>query len=419
MAKKQQVITLEDFSVTKLSEFQGKKEQQEQLVKDNPFVEIIDNESYQDAKKNRTALVTGRTTLDKERKEVARKIKNIITDPVSKAYEELIGISKPHEDKQQEEVKRYEAEKEKEKKEKEIAEQRRIDEILKKIEVIVFQIKNEINNLTYRQSISYTINPKFNNKEVSESDFEEYASKYVSEIESLEFELSQKKEALQVEENNRIKAEELEKEAQEQRRIKSIQQNIYEFQKYWNMRIARLTDNEANSILNEFENSKDFDCQEFKKDYEDVKEQVFEALKSKVNQIHLHIEAEKQRKEAEVLKRKAHLASLGFDYNTLVFVKDSFSFKFDEDYLHVIENQFISYVNEFKRRLYVFEHPPKKQTGTQKETKQIENTQPEEKLTKNQLRSIDFLTRFATYNSENSNNSTEVNIKDFVLKNVK
>src|SRR5690606_26785266 len=106
MAKNtKQIVTIEDFKVTNLAEFQGKKEQQEQLVKDNPYTEVVDTETYETAKKHRTALVTGRTSLDKEKKAVSKRIKEIIVEPVSVAYDDLILITKPHEEKQQEEVK--------------------------------------------------------------------------------------------------------------------------------------------------------------------------------------------------------------------------------------------------------------------------------------------------------------------------
>ena len=43
------VLKLDDLKVSNLPELQGWKDKQEKLVKDNPFVEIIDNKTYEQA----------------------------------------------------------------------------------------------------------------------------------------------------------------------------------------------------------------------------------------------------------------------------------------------------------------------------------------------------------------------------------
>ncbi len=111
------IISLEQIDANKLPELQGWKEKQEQLVKDNPFMEITDNTTYAEAKKRRTALVSGRTEIQKADKLIASKLKDF-RNKVSQISNSLIEISKPHEEKQQEEVKRYEAVKEQERQEK-------------------------------------------------------------------------------------------------------------------------------------------------------------------------------------------------------------------------------------------------------------------------------------------------------------
>lgn len=97
---------------------------QRELVKENPFIEVVDNETWEIGKQRRTALRTGRTTLENESKEVARKI-NGFKDWVKNKYSGFVGISVDAENKQQESVKAFEAIKEAEKeKEREIEEKR-------------------------------------------------------------------------------------------------------------------------------------------------------------------------------------------------------------------------------------------------------------------------------------------------------
>lgn len=72
-------LSLENFNVNMLQEVQNKKEQQLQIVKDNPYIEIVDNETFTTAKKHRTALVSARTALQNEQKLVIKKVKENIT----------------------------------------------------------------------------------------------------------------------------------------------------------------------------------------------------------------------------------------------------------------------------------------------------------------------------------------------------
>lgn len=418
MAKKsQQLVTIEDFSVTNLSDFQGKKEEQEQIVKDNPFIEITDNETFVRAKKNRTALVTARTTLDKEKKAVAKRIKTIITDPVAQAYDDLIAITMPHENKQQEEVKRYETAKEEERRRKEREEQERINAILYKIDLIVHIVTNEINSLSYDQSLTYNINPIYEGKEVNEEDFEEYASKYSSEIESLKFLLQQRKSILENEEKNRLEAIELEKQRSEQERIDNIKQNIFNYQSFWNNKIHNLTEQTIEETVSEFNNANAVDCQEFQNEFAEVKEQIELSLNNRIAQIYQNAELEKQRVENLKLQRRGILVSLGFDYNTLVFVQENFSFKFDEKDLTLAEHQFNQIIQEFKDKLFLFKNPQPKQEETPKQT--LEPKEPKIVLSANQKKSIDFINKFIQFQQQSPDQPINVTIQQFVLKNVK
>lgn len=100
------VFSIEKLDAAKLPELQGLKEKQLQIVKENPFVAITDNATFEAAKKARTALVSARTEIQNQDKTIASKIKKF-REMVSGISEKLISITKPHEEKQQEEVKRW------------------------------------------------------------------------------------------------------------------------------------------------------------------------------------------------------------------------------------------------------------------------------------------------------------------------
>lgn len=126
------IIALDNLNASNLPELQGFKEKQTQLVSECPYVEIIDNQSYELAKKHRTALLKGRTTLQSQDKLIASKL-TAFRNEVASVTKELIDITLVHEEKQQSEVKRYEAIKEAEKSEKERLENERIERIKKSI----------------------------------------------------------------------------------------------------------------------------------------------------------------------------------------------------------------------------------------------------------------------------------------------
>jgi hypothetical protein len=126
-------LQLQDLKVSNLPELQGWKEKQQQLVADNPYVEIVDSKTYDAACKSRTALLKGRTELEKQDKVIASQLTSFRKE-VKTETENLIAITLPHEEKQQSEVKRYEAIKEAEKAEKERLEQERMEKIKAKID---------------------------------------------------------------------------------------------------------------------------------------------------------------------------------------------------------------------------------------------------------------------------------------------
>lgn len=126
------VIDLDLIEVNKLPELVNFKERGQKLVKECKFVEISDNSTYETAKKNRTALRTFRTDVEKSDKAIKSKLNNF-KNRVGEVSASLIAITEPAEKTQQEEVDRYEQIKEKERLEKLRLEQERVDNIKKKI----------------------------------------------------------------------------------------------------------------------------------------------------------------------------------------------------------------------------------------------------------------------------------------------
>jgi len=102
-----QTVTLEKIEPRQLSELNGWREKQETLLKANPFIKIQDNKSYELAKKSRTALLRGRTEIEKQDKLIASRLQ-IFRKKVIEVKNELIAITLLSEQKQQDEVKRYE-----------------------------------------------------------------------------------------------------------------------------------------------------------------------------------------------------------------------------------------------------------------------------------------------------------------------
>jgi hypothetical protein len=136
MAKQKQelaVIDFTQFSVAQLPELKGKKEEIASVIEANPIVEIVDNATYESAKKSRTAVRSLRTSLESEQKTVKKRIKENVLDVVDKEYDLLVALVKGSEQLRQEPIDAWEIKKENERKEKERLEQARIDDIKTRI----------------------------------------------------------------------------------------------------------------------------------------------------------------------------------------------------------------------------------------------------------------------------------------------
>jgi hypothetical protein len=199
--KNNQIIKIEDLQANLLPELQGWKEKQLALVKDNPFVEITDNKSYELAKKTRTALLKGRTEIEKSDKLIASKLREFRSD-VSKASSELILISTTAERKQQDEVKRYEDEKTKEKAEKQRLEAVRVEKIKDSINKIYNDWKTEISEMEFKDIEHFAMIGILADADTSK--FEEFELDFSEKVMQLKVILTEKSEQLQLTENQRL-----------------------------------------------------------------------------------------------------------------------------------------------------------------------------------------------------------------------
>lgn len=215
------LITIESLDVTKLPELQGMREIQNKLVEDNPFIEILDNNSYEVAKQRRTALLKGRTALENQDKIIASKFTEL-RKKVKNITDELISITVPYEEKQQKEVKRWESKKEEEKAEKERLEQERIEKIKKKISDFEYYAIDQIN----KWDVSVLTDPETANEflEDLDYDFEEFDVLYQQAKTRVKEFAKSKFDSIQQKENQRIENERLRKEKEEaDAKLKAIQ----------------------------------------------------------------------------------------------------------------------------------------------------------------------------------------------------
>jgi len=145
------VIDFTKFDIAQLPELKGKKKEITDVIKANPVVEVIDNASYELAKKSRTAVKTLRTSLEKEKKDVNDRIKNNVLLVVSNEYDSLIANVRNDENARQEPITIWEEKKENERLEKLRLEQERVDNIKKSIQEFANHWNTKISLLTFVQ----------------------------------------------------------------------------------------------------------------------------------------------------------------------------------------------------------------------------------------------------------------------------
>lgn len=317
--EKTKTFSLDTFKVDALEEIKNKRKEQLKVVKENPFIEIVDNDTFTNAKKHRTALVSARTALEKEKTSVIKKIKENITIPVSLKYDEFIAITSPHELTQQAEVKRWEEIKEKERLEKLRLEEERKEKHRSTIKSVVDSISNDIKNLCYESSLTYDVDSMVG---VTPESLEEFGSKLIEETESLKFTLEARKETLKQQEELRLEKIRLENERKENERIRLEQ--------------------EAENKRLEVERQLEQDAANEKLELEKQK------LESERRAIQLEKENILKSQRIEVLKK------LGFD-SDLVLNLEHVKIIYPEEDLLCDEEEFQVFINNTKNQI---ENPP-------------------------------------------------------------
>lgn len=246
------MILLDNLDASKLPELQGLKDKQLLLVEECPYVEITDNSAYEVAKKHRTALLKGRTSLESQDKLIASKL-TAFRKSVSEVTKGLIDITLPHETKQEEEVKRYEQIKENERLERERLENERIDKIKKAIDNIESDCYSVIQSMTFetiekdKKSIDLILE--------SDIDFMEFDYTFDLAKQRLLSQFDSKKDDLTTRENDRLERERLQKEKeesdaklkaiedkQEKERLERDQKERYQKEKVFEVRKNRLAE---------------------------------------------------------------------------------------------------------------------------------------------------------------------------------
>ena len=218
---KKDALQLEDLKVSNLPELQGWKEKQQKLVEENPYVEIVDNKSYEVACKSRTALLKGRTELEKQDKLIASKLTSFRKE-VKQETDNLIAITLPYEEKQQSEVKRFEEIKAAEKAEEKRIEQLRVDTIKSKINNFETASYGVIQDTTIENvDLHKSMLDAFAN---ADFDYEEFDILFEQAKARIQTSWDLKCSDIQEKEAQRVENERLQKEAEQARIISELQE---------------------------------------------------------------------------------------------------------------------------------------------------------------------------------------------------
>ncbi len=334
--KENEILDLNSLNVENLPELAGWEEKQKQLVEENPYIEITDNKSYEIACKSRTSLLKGRTSIEAQDKLIASKFASF-RKSVGEKSKELISITLPHEEKQQSEVKRYEAIKENERLERERIEYERIAGIKSKIENIESNCYNVIQKTEFNtiEKIQHYLFDILND----ENDFEEYHILFEQSKVRIEKLLSEKIIDLKEKENQRIKNEELElaikeanakaKELQDKIDSDNLEREILALKEkndVFEVRVKRLTGLDSNFNFNipeysfygyTFKEIYDADAIQFENILTDAKNSIQKAKdeleqieKQKTIDLENAEKAELEDKELEKKKAKENLARI-------------------------------------------------------------------------------------------------------------
>ncbi len=355
-------IAIMDFR--SLPEYQGARERQEALVEENPFVKVENHATYTEAKKRRTALAQGRYDLQNGQKTINAKIREFKA-VVDEETARLISITKPHEDKQQDEVKRYEEERKKEREEKARLERERIQKHQASIKAFKEEKSRAIESATVK-----TIDAILEDIKSSLLDVEEFEYDFLEARAELVKTGTQKKTQLDEDERLRLEREKLEKEKRQEEEKRKERERI-EAEKI----------NRQNKLINlglKFDGEqfsyKDVNFHwtdiiamtgpEFSKQYEGAKARMEQILKEEEAEERKRIEERKQLEEdRKAMKaerdsyRKGQLEALGLKHrgNYFLFGKVSLAWSeaeglLPEEFTALVESTKLKISAEKKRQ---------------------------------------------------------------------
>jgi len=293
MAKKQElaVIDFTQFSVAQLPELKGKKDEIKSVIEANPIVEIVDNATYESAKKSRTAVRTLRTSLESEQKTVKKRIKENVLDVVDKEYDTFVLGVKSAEQSRQSPIDAWENKKEQEKQEKARLEQERIDGIKTKISDYVASWKEAFGFMVFGSIKEVSENFAESNANFDKTALQEFDVLFDREVSTLAELLENKISTL--EEQEQIRVDNLliqEKNAE--------QSKIQEWQRTWNANIDTLSISDIADIKSVLAKSKLADLKHYVSGYEEI---YLSTEKRLYSQIEFVSKAEEQRIAQEKL----------------------------------------------------------------------------------------------------------------------
>jgi len=295
-AQKQElaVIDFTQFSVAQLPELQGKKEEIASIIEANPIVEIVDNATYESAKKSRTAVRTLRTSLESEQKTVKKKIKEHVLDVVDKEYDILILGVKASEQSRQEPIDVWEEKKEQERQEKARLEQERIDGIKAKINEFKRNWESKIFELVFNNCQSLKEDLAITENEFDRVSLAEFDILFDREVSYLKDLLNSKIQTLTEQEQIRIDNLLIQEKNAEQSRIQ-------EWQRVWNTNIDSLSFSDIADVKSVLVKSKLVDLKHYNSGYEEIYLSTEKRLHS---QIEFVSKAEEQRIAQEKFEKE-------------------------------------------------------------------------------------------------------------------
>lgn len=307
---KQEISKIENFNVNALEEIKGKEKLIESVIKENPFIKIVDNKTYEEGKKSRTALRTCRTDLEKEEKALHNAVKKVLTEPIKEIYGTFKDKVIPFEDKQQEEVKTWEDIKEQERLEKLRIEEERKQKHRNNIELFFNLNKIIIDDLSF-ENIRHELVFTNDDQEFTSESFEEFADVFEAKVDVLKTMLEDKIKTLQEKENIRLENERLENERKENERKDKIKRSIDYYYSTWQDLFSDMQFKDITELTKKFNSENALDCAEFQEEYAQKRANLVRMLEAKTNFLN---EAEKQRIQQEKLdQEKAELEQLNKD----------------------------------------------------------------------------------------------------------